>query len=82
MSRDILIGSYKILRKMGAGQDEIKPETNFYSDLFFDETDKTCLLFFIESRFNIDVTDQEAENMKTINDMLEIVAHHREELMN
>jgi len=77
MSKDILIGAYKILRKMGAEQDEIQPETNFYSDLFFDQTDRLCLLFFIESRFNIAVTDQEANNMKTIGDMLNIVSNHK-----
>jgi acyl carrier protein len=82
MSKDILIGAYKILRKMGAEQNEIKLETNFYSDLFFDETDRTCLLFFIESRFNIDVTDQEAANMQTVNDMLKIVSSHKAALLN
>jgi acyl carrier protein len=81
MSRDILIGTYKILRKMGAEQEEIKPETNLYSDLFFDETDTTCLLFFMESRFNIDVSDREANEMKTINDMLEIVEKHKQPSM-
>jgi len=82
MPTDILIGAYKILRKMGAEQEEIKPETNFYSDLFFDKTDITCLLFFMESRFNIDVNDQEAEGMKTVNDMLEIVSKHKAAILN
>lgn len=81
MSRDILIGAYKIFRKLGAEQEEIRPETNLYSDLFFDETDTICLLFFMESRFNIDVSDTEAKEMKTINDMLEIVEKHKELIM-
>ncbi|MDA3893350.1 MAG: hypothetical protein PF517_16935 [Salinivirgaceae bacterium] len=82
MSKDILIGTYKIFRKMGAGQDEILPETHLTSDLFFDDTDRTCLLFFMESRFKIDVPDQEAAKMETINDVLEIVEKHKAALLN
>lgn len=77
MSRDILIGTYRIMRKMGAEQEEIVPETNLSTDLFFDETDRNCLLFFLESRFNIDVSDQEAEKLHTIDDMLHLVERHR-----
>lgn len=77
MSRDILIGTYRIMRKMGADQNEIVPETSLTKDLFFDETDFTCLLFFLESRFNIVVPDKEAAEMETISDMLQIVEKHR-----
>ena len=82
MSRDILIGTYKILRKLGAEREEIKPETALKTDLFFDEIDRTCLLFYIESNFNIDLTEQEENNLNTVSDILQVVSNHKTKLLN
>lgn len=82
MSRDILIGTYKILRRLGAERDEILPEARFKTDLFFDETDRTCLLFLIESNFGIQLTGKEETKINTINDLLEIINSHKKTMIN
>ena len=82
MSRDILIGTYKILRKLGANRDDILPDADFKNDLFFDETDQTCLLFFVESNFNISISKQEESGLVTVNDLVEIVHKHKAALLN
>ncbi|MBI9067005.1 MAG: hypothetical protein JEZ09_06915 [Salinivirgaceae bacterium] len=82
MSRDILIGTYKILRRLGAERDEILPETAFKTDLFFDEIDQTCLLFLIETNFNISISKNEEATLSTVNDLIEIVYKHKSALLN
>lgn len=78
MPNDILIGTYKILRKLGAKRNEIKPETAFEDDLFFDETDKTCLLFFVESNFHFQFTPNEEKKLRTINDLVQVIYNHKQ----
>lgn len=80
MSKEILIGTYKILRKLGADRDEIIPEAVLKTDLFFDETDQTCLLFFIESNFDIEISPKEELDIRTVNDLVEIIWQHKSHL--
>ncbi len=70
---NIEIAMYKILRKLGVQRDEIKLETSFNRDLFFDEKDWLCFLFLVESNMNIDLNDKMAKNMNTVGDALAMV---------
>ena len=82
MPRSILIGTYKILRRLGAERDEIAPETTFDKDLFFDEIDQKCLLFLVESNFGIEFSPTEEKKLHTVNDLVQIIYNHKEQLQN
>ncbi len=76
MEKDIKLGIYRILRKLGVNRDEITPETQFQNDLFFDESDWNCFLFFIESRFNISLSNEEEKQLYTIGNSIDIIDRH------
>jgi acyl carrier protein len=50
--------------------DTIKPDSSL-ADLGFDSLDTFTLLFELESKFNISIPDDEARNIRTVNDIVE-----------
>lgn len=76
MEKEINVGIYRILRKLGVTREDIKPETQFKNDLFFDETDWTCFMFFVESKFNIAISNEEEVKFDTIENSINIVNKH------
>lgn len=66
MEKKTRLGMYRILRKLGVKRDEINPEVSFKTDLFFDDNDWLCFLFFVESRFDISIDDQELDSFTNI----------------
>lgn len=61
------IALYKIFRRMGVHREEISLNTNLDTDLFFDNDDMNIFLFFIETKFKIDVTENEVMQLQTVN---------------
>lgn len=80
MEKEIKLGVYRILRKLGVDRDEIQPETQFKNDLFFDDQDMTCFLFFVESKFNISISDEETGELTTIEKSIQVVDRHLHEV--
>ncbi len=76
MEKTTRIGMYRILRKLGIKRDEIYPEVSFEKDLFFDEQDWTCFLFFIESKFDISIKDDEIGNITNFESSINTVNRH------
>lgn len=76
MNKEINLGLYRILRKLGVNRDEIRPETQFQNDLFFDDTDWNCFLFFVESKFNISISNEEEIQLHTIANSVDIIDRH------
>jgi len=76
MEKEVKLGLYKILRKLGVQRDEITPETQFKNDLFFDDIDWNCFLFFIESKFKISITKEEELKLQTIGNSIDVIDRH------
>jgi acyl carrier protein len=76
MNKEINLGLYRILRKLGVNREEIRPETQFQNDLFFDDTDWNCFLFFVESKFNISISNEEEIQLHTIANSVDIIDRH------
>ena len=53
--------------------EEITREINFKDDLGLDSLDKVELLMKCETRFQINIEDEEYEGIETVNDLLESV---------
>jgi len=53
--------------------EEVRPELDLYSDIGLDSLDMIELLMAMEVRFEMDVSDDECEAMKTVKDALELV---------
>lgn len=60
------IALYKIFRRMGVNREDIDLSTNLNTDLFFDKDDMNIFLFFVETKFKIDVADKEIMQLQTV----------------
>jgi acyl carrier protein len=53
--------------------DDVKPEDNLQTDLGFDSLDKEELLMDLESRFDINIHDNEFEGVQTVQQLYDLV---------
>ncbi len=67
------IALYKIFRKMGISRDELSSNTNLNTDLCFDNNDMNIFLFFLETRFQIDVADKDIMKLQTIDNTVNYI---------
>jgi acyl carrier protein len=78
MEKEIKLGVYRILRKLGVHREEIYPEAKFSTDYFFDDKDWNCFLFFIESKFDISISDDEQKELVTVGTTIDFVDKHKQ----
>jgi acyl carrier protein len=55
----------------------LTPETNLFNDLKFDSLDAVELIIELEEKFSIELLDKEAEDIKTIQDILTLIESKR-----
>jgi len=63
--RDILVGN------LGVEREQIQPESRFMEDLDADSLDEIELVMAFEEVFAIDISDEEAEKIKTVQQALD-----------
>lgn len=76
MDKTTRLGMYRILRKLGVSRDEIRPDASFETDLFFDEKDWLCFHFFVESKFNISIEEEELMQLTNLESSISTVNRH------
>ena len=57
-------------------EDQIKPESAFVEDLGADSLDTVELVMALEEEFEIDIPDEEAEKIRTFQDVLNYIKTH------
>lgn len=62
-----------IVDQLGVDEDEVKPEASFLNDLGADSLDLVELIMAIEEEFDIEIPDEEAERIQTVNDAVEYI---------
>ena len=55
-----------VAEQLSIGADEIKNESSFIDDLGADSLDTVELVMALEEEFDIEISDEEAENLTTI----------------
>lgn len=55
---------------LGVSEEKIKPEARIIDDLGADSLDTVELVMGLEEAFEIEITDEDAEEMKIINDVI------------
>ncbi len=75
MSNDLSL--YKIFRKMGVERNEISLNTSLSKDLCFDNFDMNIFLFFLESRFDININEEDVPKLQTVGKTLEFVKNRQ-----
>ncbi len=58
---------------LGVDEDDIKPESKFIDDLGADSLDLVELIMSLEDKFNIEISDEEAEKIVTVKDAMDYI---------
>jgi acyl carrier protein len=56
---------------------EVKNESSFIDDLGADSLDIVELVMKMEEEFSIEIPDEEAEKIKTVNDVVQYITSHK-----
>ena len=62
-----------IAEQLGVSEEEVLPEASFIDDLNADSLEMVDLIISIEEEFNIQVSDEDAEKIKTVQDAIEFL---------
>lgn len=65
-----------IAEKLSVDLEEVVPEASFVDDLGADSLDLVELIMSMEEEFDIDIPDEEAEKMITVQDAFNYIAKH------
>jgi acyl carrier protein len=68
----------QVIRQQFKLKDQVlTAETNLFNDLKFDSLDAVELIIELEEKFSIELLDKEAEDVKTIQDILTLIESKR-----
>ena len=62
-----------VAEQLSTGADEIKNESSFIDDLGADSLDTVELVMALEEEFNIEISDDEAENISTVQSAIDYI---------
>ncbi len=59
-----------IVKQLAVAEDQVTPDAKFIEDLNADSLDIVELIMALEEEFNSEIPDEEAENLKTVGDVI------------
>ena len=65
-----------IVEQLGVDETDVKPEASFVDDLNADSLDLVELIMSLEEEFGMEISDEEAERIKTVGDAAEYIEEH------
>jgi len=65
-----------IAEQLNIDEEEIKPDASFIDDLGADSLDTVELIMAFEEEFDLEIPDEEAEKIKTVQDAIEHIKQH------
>jgi len=66
-----------VVDKLGVDESAVKEDASFIEDLGADSLDIVDLVMALEEEFGIDIPDDEAQNIKSVKDVIEYVKAHQ-----
>jgi acyl carrier protein len=66
-----------IVEQLGVDKDDVTPDKSLVEDLNADSLDLTELLMTLEEHFNCEISQEHAEKLKTVRDIIEYIAQHQ-----
>jgi acyl carrier protein len=62
-----------IVEQLGVEEDEVSPEASFIDDLGADSLDTVELVMAFEEEFNIEIPDEDAERISTVQEAIDYI---------
>ena len=66
-----------IVEQLGVNPDQVTPEAKFIEDLGADSLDIVELVMALEEEFNIEISDEDAEKIRTVKDVVGYIQAHK-----
>ena len=67
----------KISEQLGVSAEEVTPDASFIEDLGADSLDIVELVMALEEEFNIEISDEDAEKIRTVKDVVSYIEAHQ-----
>ncbi len=79
MGRDEILEKIKDITvdRLGVEEDLVTPEASFREDLEADSLDLVELIMELEEQFGMEIPDEEAEKITTVDEAVEYVSEHQ-----
>ena len=66
-----------ICEQLGVEEDDVTPNAKFIEDLGADSLDIVELVMALEEEFNIEISDEDAEKIRTVKDVVTYIEAHK-----
>jgi len=78
MTRDEILKKVKKItsEQLGIDESQITPEAKFVDDLGADSLDTVELVMALEEEFNLEISDEEAEKLTTVQKVIDYIESH------
>jgi acyl carrier protein len=65
-----------VVEQLGVDEEDVKPEASFVDDLNADSLDLVELIMSLEEEFGTEISDEDAERIRTVGDAAEFIDEH------
>ena len=65
-----------VVDQLGVEEDQVVPAASFVDDLNADSLDLVELIMSLEEEFKLEISDEDAEGIKTVGDAIEYIIEH------
>ncbi len=66
-----------VVEQLGVDKEEVSLDKSFVEDLNADSLDLTELIMTFEERFGCEISEEEAEKLKTVGSVVEYIERHK-----
>jgi acyl carrier protein len=66
-----------VIEQLGVNEDEVTPEASFLEDLGADSLDIVELVMALEEEYELEISDEDAESIKTVQDVVSYIEGRR-----